>query len=148
MFNKIRLKEILAEYKKVFVQQQWPNEKYKWEAVQCFQENWDINSLDFAQMLKKSLDQVGNLLTSANNFPAEMITSFAEAAPEEVRSMYMELYDESKDLCERIANFKNKSNDIIGALWKWSCAALSVRKCNHGIFVAALSRQILYLQIQ
>ena len=31
MFNKIRLKEILAEYKKVFVQQQWPNEKYKWE---------------------------------------------------------------------------------------------------------------------
>lgn len=56
MFNKIRLKEILAEYKKVFVQQQWPNEKYKWEAVQCFQENWDINSLDFAQMLKKSLD--------------------------------------------------------------------------------------------
>ena len=52
MFNKIRLKEILAEYKKVFVQQQWPNEKYKWEAVQCFQENWDINSADFAQMLK------------------------------------------------------------------------------------------------
>ena len=56
MFNKIRLKQVLAEYKKVFVQQPWPNEKYKWEAVQCFQENWDINSPDFAQMLKKSLD--------------------------------------------------------------------------------------------
>lgn len=52
MFNKVRLKQILAEYKKVFAQQQWPNEKYKWEAVQCFQENWDINSADFAQMLK------------------------------------------------------------------------------------------------
>ena len=113
MFNKIRLKQVLAEYKKVFVQQQWPNEKYKWEAVQCFQENWDINSPDFAQMLKKSLDQVGNLLTSANNFPARMITGFAETAPEEVRSMYMELYDESKDLCERIANFKNRSNELL-----------------------------------
>ena len=113
MFNKIRLKQILAEYKKVFVQQQWPDEKYKWEAVQCFQENWDINSPDFAQMLKKSLDQVGNLLASANNFPAKMIISFAEAAPEEVRSMYMELYDESKDLCERIANFKNNSNTLL-----------------------------------
>ncbi|MCB5543041.1 AAA family ATPase [Anaerostipes hadrus] len=113
MFNKIRLKQILAEYKKVFVQQQWPDEKYKWEAVQCFQENWDINSADFAQMLKKSLDQVGNLLASANNFPAKMIIGFAEAAPEEVRSMYMELYDESKDLCERIANFKNKSNTLL-----------------------------------
>lgn len=113
MFNKIRLKQILAEYKKVFAQHQWPDEKYKWEAVQCFQENWDINSLDFAQMLKKSLDQVGNLLASANNFPAKMIISFAEAAPEEVRSMYMELYDESKDLCERIANFKNNSNTLL-----------------------------------
>ena len=113
MFNKIRLKQLLAEYKKVFVQQQWPNEKYKWEAVQCFQENWDINSLDFAQMLKRSLNQVGNLLASANNFPAKMIISFVEAAPEEVRSMYMELYDESKDLCERIANFKNKSNTLL-----------------------------------
>ncbi|RGH22997.1 restriction endonuclease [Firmicutes bacterium AF12-30] len=113
MFNKIRLKEILAEYKKVFVQQQWPNEKYKWEAVQCFQENWDINSADFAQMLKKSLVKTDNLLRSANNFPKGMITGFAEAAPEAVHSMYMELYDESKDLCERIANFKNKSNTLL-----------------------------------
>lgn len=87
MFNKIRLKEILAEYKKVFVQQQWPNEKYKWEAVQCFQENWDINSADFAQMLKKSLAKTDNLLRSANNFPKGMITGFAEAAPEAVNNL-------------------------------------------------------------
>lgn len=106
MFNKIRLKQILTEYKKVFVQQQWPDEKYKWKAVQCFQENWDVNSVDFAQMLKNSLAKTDNLLASMNNFPAKMITGFAEAAPEEIRSMYMELYDESKDLYERIANFK------------------------------------------
>lgn len=29
MFNKVRLKQILAEYKKIFAQQQWPDEKYK-----------------------------------------------------------------------------------------------------------------------
>ena len=55
MFDKFRLKEVLVEYKKRFVQQQWPNEKYKWEAVQCFQLNWDVNLDDFAQMLTKSL---------------------------------------------------------------------------------------------
>ena len=92
MFNKVRLKQVLAEYKKVFVQQQWPNEKYKWEAVQCFQNNWDINSPDFAQMLKKSLDQVGNLLTSANNFPAGMITGFAETTPEAVSYTHLDVY--------------------------------------------------------
>ena len=42
-----------------------------------------------------------------------MITRFAEIAPEEVRSMYIELYDESKDLYERVANFKNKSNTLL-----------------------------------
>lgn len=63
MFDKFRLKEVLVEYKKRFVQQQWPNEKYKWEAVQCFQLNWDVNSDDFAQMLTKSLAQTANLLT-------------------------------------------------------------------------------------
>ena len=42
-----------------------------------------------------------------------MITKFAEIAPEEVRSMYIELYDESKDLYERVASFKNKSNTLL-----------------------------------
>ena len=113
MFDKVRLKEVLVEYKKRFVQLQWPNEKYKWEAVQCFQLNWDVNSDDFAQMLTKALAQTANLLASVNNFPARMITKFAEIAPEEVRSMYIELYDESKDLYERVANFKNKSNTLL-----------------------------------
>lgn len=113
MFDKFRLKEVLVEYKKRFVQQQWLNEKYKWEAVQCFQLNWDVNSDDFAQMLTKSLAQTANLLASVNNFPARMITKFAEIAPEEVRSMYIELYDESKDLYERVASFKNKSNTLL-----------------------------------
>ena len=53
MFDKLRLKEAVAEYKKRFVQTQWPDEKYKWEAVKCFQVNWDVNSDDFAQMLTK-----------------------------------------------------------------------------------------------
>ena len=35
MFDKFRLKEALVKYKEVFETQQWPNEKYKWEAVKC-----------------------------------------------------------------------------------------------------------------
>ncbi|BFL46166.1 hypothetical protein [Lactonifactor longoviformis] len=57
MFNKILLKKALAGYKKEFVQKQWPEEKYKWEAVKCFQMNWDVNADDFAQMLRKALSQ-------------------------------------------------------------------------------------------
>lgn len=113
MFNKILLKKALAGYKKDFVQKQWPEEKYKWEAVKCFQMNWDVNADDFAQMIRKALSQTGNLLASANNFPARMITKFAELAPEEVRSMFIELFDESRDTYERVANFKQKSGFLL-----------------------------------
>lgn len=105
MFDVFRLKEALVEYKKRFVQKQWPDEKYKWEAVKCFQLNWNVNAEDFAQMLVKSLAQTGNLLASVNNFPARMITKFAEIAPEEVRSMYIELFDETKAAIDKVESF-------------------------------------------
>lgn len=113
MFNKFRLKNALTAYKKDFVHNQWPEEMYKWEAVKCFQLNWDVNAEDFAPMLSKALSQTSNLLASGNNFPARMITKFAESAPEEVRAMFLELFDESKDVYERIASFKNKSNLLL-----------------------------------
>lgn len=113
MFDKFRLKEAVVEYKKRFVQTQWPDEKYKWEAVKCFQVNWDINSDNFAQMLTKSLSQTANLLASVNYFPARMITKFAEIAQEEVRAMFIELFDETKDTYERIDSFKQKSNILL-----------------------------------
>ena len=113
MFNKMRLKSALVEYKKRFIQTQWPDEKYKWEAVKCFQVNWDVNADDFAAMLTKALSQTGNLLASVNNFPAKMIIKFAEIAQEEVRAMFIELFDEGKDVYERIDSYKQKSNSLL-----------------------------------
>ena len=113
MFNKERLKEAVAEYKKCFVQKWWPDEKYKWEMVKCFQVNWNVNADDFAAMLTKALSQTSNLLASVNNFPAKMITKFGEVAQEEVRGMFIELFDEDKDVYERIDAFKQKSNSLL-----------------------------------
>ena len=113
MFNKLRLKEFLSEYKKSFLSTQWNDEKYKWEAVKCFQENWNVNSDNFAEMLEKSLSKTKNLLASVNNFPAGMITKFAETACEEVRAMFIGLYDENKDVYERIRIFRRKSDILL-----------------------------------
>lgn len=108
-----RLKEVLIEYKKDFVNSQWPNEKYKWEAIKWFQDHWDINALDFAGMLNVALGKTMNLLTSTNYFPKRMITKFAEIAPEEVKAMFIELFDESKDVIGRIEAFKNNSTTLL-----------------------------------
>lgn len=113
MFNQLRLKEALRQYKKDFVATHWNEEKYKWEAVKCFQDNWNIHAADFEDMLSQSLSKTSNLLASTNNFPAGMIIEFAHATPEKVRAMYMDLFDESKDVFGRIESFKKQSNILL-----------------------------------
>lgn len=113
MFEQFRLTEVLVQYKQNFVSKLWGEEKYKWEAVKWFQDNWDVNAPDFAEMLNRSLDKTYNLLASANNFPKGMIVGFAKSAPEEVRAMFLSLYDESKDVYERINAFKMQSTVLL-----------------------------------
>ena len=113
MFDKALLQKVLEQYKRDFVLTQWEDEKYKWEAVKCFQDNWDVEADDFADMLTKSLSKTYNLLASANNFPAKMITEFAQTASEEVRSMFIVLFDERKDVYGRIETFKMRSSMLL-----------------------------------
>ena len=113
MFDQFRLKDVLAQYKQSFVSTQWGNEKYKWEAVKWFQDNWDVNASDFPEMLSRSLDKTFNLLASNNNFPKGMIVCFAKAAPEEVRAMFIALFDESQDVFERMNAFKMQSSILL-----------------------------------
>ena len=113
MIDRNRLKEVLIEYKKVFISRQWPNEKYKWEAVKCFQNNWEINAPNFAEMLRNSLSKTENLLTSAKYYPRGMLLDFVKVAPEEVKAMFIELFDESLDVIQRIEDFKLKSTILL-----------------------------------
>ena len=113
MFDKFRLKDVLAHYKQNFVSTQWGNEKYKWEAVKWFQDNWDVNAQNFPEMLSRSLDKTFNLLASINNFPRRMIVSFSKAAPEEVQAMFIALFDENKDVYERMNAFKLQASILL-----------------------------------
>lgn len=68
MINQERLKDVLIEYKQDYVTRQWKDEKYKWEAVKWFQDHWDVNASDFADMLDLSLDKTYNLLLQETLF--------------------------------------------------------------------------------
>lgn len=113
MFNKSILEKVLAQYKQDFVLTQWKNENYKWKAVKQFQDNWDVNASDFSEMLSRSLEKTYNLLASANNFPKGMMSEFAKAAPEEVRAIFIALFDESRDVFERMDEFKHQSSVLL-----------------------------------
>lgn len=112
MLDKERLKFALENYKKDFPTW-WEEEKYKWEAVKCFQDNWDINASDFEGMLSRSLAKTGNLLAASGSFPMTVIKKFSKVSPEETRLMFAELFNENDDLYERIKKFKSISNVML-----------------------------------
>ena len=112
MFNEHKLDSIITEYKKQFIQSQWLKEKFKWEAVKCFQDNWDISTDNFTEMLINSLAKTGNLLSSKNNFPKDTIINLSKLYLNEVRKMFIELFDENKNIYERISTFKENSEAL------------------------------------
>ena len=113
MFNEKILQEILTEYKQALNGQWWTDEVFKWQAVKCFQDNWDIDADNFIDMLDKSLKMAGGLLTSSTYFPARMIKKFADIDKTAVRNMFKELFDESLDLNKRISHFKSESDILL-----------------------------------
>lgn len=109
--SKIDLNEInslLSLYKQDFPSF-WEDEKYKWEAVQHFQKKWDIEAEDFGAMIKEATSKHLNLLASKNYYPVAMIQNFASVDKERTRNMFRMLYDEEKDLVQRITGFMNEA---------------------------------------
>ncbi len=112
MINKEKLLKVLTEYKTAFKTTQWENEKFKWEAVKHFQDHWDVNAADFSEMFLQATDKASMLLISRNFFPRGMINEFAGADPEATRAMFINLFDETKNLGDRIDSFQIESEKL------------------------------------
>ncbi len=115
MFDSEILKESLTKYKESF-SDRWKDERYKWEAVQWFQTHWDINAENFYQMFTEATEKTYNLLASMNNFPRGMIQVYSEQDPEAVRAMFINLFDESKDVSERVVKFQSDAQALCDRL--------------------------------
>lgn len=108
MIDKDKLNIIIDKYKRSFYDR-WTDEKYKWEAVKHFQDNWNIDAESFGEMFNKATEKTGNLLSSSSNYPRAIIVDFAKVDDETTRNMFRNLFDESCDLSERVKNFQYTS---------------------------------------
>ena len=106
-----KLQPVLDGYKTYFPTH-WNDEKYKWEAIKHFQDNWNIDAENFGDMFKKATDKTSNLLASGYAYPRAMITNFAKADDEGTRSMFRALFDESVDLAQRVSTFQAAAEDM------------------------------------
>lgn len=109
MINISKIKSYLEDYKNNYFLKHWDDEKYKWQAIKHFQDNWDIEAENFKDMFINSTDKTKNLLASAYFFPRRMIINYIEKDEEYVRDMFKDLYNKDLDLYTRIDNFINKS---------------------------------------
>ena len=108
------IREVLNYYKMGF-SRFWDEEKYKWVAVQHFQENWDIDAEDFAGMLTESLSQASNLLQGGMYYASAMILALARQDPEKMRGLFRLLYNEDLPLVERLRPFRVGCDELMEA---------------------------------
>ena len=111
MIDIVKLRPILAGYKTYFPSH-WDDEKYKWEAIKHFQDHWNIDAEIFGEMFKEATDKTFNLLASGYAYPRGMMINFAKADDAAARQMFRDLFDESRDLAERVDAFQTASEAI------------------------------------
>jgi len=89
-------------------------EGYKFKAVDIFQRNFDIEAIDLAVMLDKSIVN-NNLVAGSWFFPRKMLLIFAEESSEETRSILRAFFDEMRPVDERIDVTEAALNSLMDA---------------------------------
>ena len=100
-------------------------EKYKWTALQHFQNRWDIDAEDFGAMFKDAVSETYNLISNRFVQPTIGIIEMAKHDPERVRLMFRQLYMEDNGDLEarqdRVDAFITESEALLAqyAPGKW-----------------------------
>ena len=112
-FNEEKLRKLISSYKSDF-HKYINQELYKWRAVKHFQKYWNIDAEDFKAMLESALGfKDDNLLAGSMYFPKKMLYRFCEIDNLEVKQMFINLFDETIDLAERINSFISSSDELL-----------------------------------
>ncbi len=103
-----RIQKALADYEN-FLKSGSPSETrlYYWESLRIFQENWNIESTDFAQMFDQSLQntQTRRLWNRENYEPKRIMLLFISMQSDFVRQLFSDLFNESRDIAGRMDRF-------------------------------------------
>ncbi len=109
------IRKVITHYKQHFAEAD-QGERYKWEAIGWYKKHWDIDASDFAAMLEMAFSKTGNLLASGMYYPYKMIIAYAQAEPEEVRSIFKQLHNEVLPLAQRYSTFRESCQRYIDKL--------------------------------
>lgn len=93
-------------------------EKYKWQAVKCFQKHYFEHGLSLEKRLKLAFSDSSNLLTSRNYFPLGMLITFAKEKEKDTQNAIDLLYNATIDFKSRISSFMEQTELIFRKMQK------------------------------
>ncbi|MEM9886583.1 MAG: hypothetical protein AAF849_11885 [Bacteroidota bacterium] len=104
-----KINEHIAAYKKYLQKGGERTERllYKWESQKIWQENWDVEAHPFSEMYDRCLEnsKTRRIWNKEQYQPKKMMFAFAELQPHFVYSMFQELFNENKDIGNRLDRF-------------------------------------------
>ena len=106
-------------YKKFLVTSEY-DELYKWEALKNFEENWNVEALDFKQMYDNSFTSKysNNLWAGTHWFPKSVMLQFIDHDQERVRIMFRALYNEEEGVDKRVERFVFHCDKILEEIFE------------------------------
>lgn len=111
-----KVQQYISDYRSVLKEQREFHELYKWECLKNFQEHWDIEAADFAKMYNQSFQSTisRRLWKGEDFFPKEMMLKFIAISPDFVRAMFRDLFNEEKEIEDRVARFQFCCDSMLG----------------------------------
>lgn len=91
-----------------------PNEVYKWEAIQHFQENWNENAVDFYTMFNEAFKKKANLVYQ-NSFG--FLDKLGKTYPDKLKHLFQLIFENPEaDFYDILEKGKNYADDLISDL--------------------------------
>lgn len=115
--NLQKLNDTIAQYA-AFLRSNPQHDPYlPWESQRIFQQNWDVEALDFRTMYDRSLENSRSrrLWKREHYEPKEMMLRFIEMNREFVRQVFQDLFNENKEIDGRVGRFSFHCDELLAA---------------------------------
>jgi len=105
--NLQKIQAYIILFKRYLKSKDAENQLYKWESLKFFQDSWDLSKPNLEKMYDASLKntQTTRLWKGNNYTPKRMMLLFATMAPDYVRHCFKDLFEEEKNIADRVDRF-------------------------------------------
>jgi hypothetical protein len=105
LLNKIQ--DNIGAYKKWLQSQRFHPNMYKWESVQIFQDQWNMNDKDIVDMFDRAIQntETRRMWQTENWYPKKMMLEFWRYEPQSTHMMFDDLFNETREVEGRVGRF-------------------------------------------